>query len=222
MKTNERMNIWLKSAIEAFIGLALWYLGSCLWTIRFTRILFIGLFEDPRRIQGVLDIANTNRPLEDLTEQLREQREEQEMAGKEHYSEETSTIAFDSTLPMMQLAALVPATFEAWQKVRNRLIGIALCLVIASFFISPYLVLLNLFITLIVARYLGFHSRAYSDALGALLPIVKIVARWIERDPEGCRKWCTESSTRFRTLYQVVSSDATVQGYIAKNSIARA
>jgi Ni,Fe-hydrogenase I cytochrome b subunit len=91
-----------------------------------------------------------------------------------------------------------------------------------SFFLSPYLVLVNVIILLLLARYLGLHDRAYSDALSALLPIVKIMVRWICGDPDGCRKWCTELSSKFNTVFVVVGSDGTVKRYIAENSKAHA
>jgi len=177
------------------------------------------MLDKPMEIQSALDLANMTRSTEEVTERLNMILEKRQVPTRpKQGDEEMAETEFDSVLPMMQLAAIVPATFRAWQTVRNRLLVLACVLLVVSFFLSPYLVFVDVFILLLLARYLGLHGRAYSDALSAFLPIVKIIVRWIHGDPDGCRKWCTENCPRFSTVFGVVSSDDTVKRYIAGNS----
>jgi hypothetical protein len=205
------MSNWLKLAIEIPLGLVLWYIGTCLWTIRFTRLYFVKMFDDPKAIQGALDVANMTRPIENLTEDIKR--------ITTRHEDEISAIQNGGALEMMELAALVPATFQAWKVTRNRLVAIAFVLLIGSFFVSPYLVLANALVLCLLARYLGLHSRSYSDALGALLPIVKVIVRWVRIDPSGCRNWCTQLSPKFMTVYAVVSKASMERSNISQEGM---
>lgn len=191
------MTIWLKSAAETTIGLVLWYISARLWRLRCTRSLFIESLDDPRAIRGVLEIAKMVRPIEELTEDIKR------MTGKEKSASEE-----DGVQMMAKLATLVPHTFRGWKLLRNWLLVAAALLITASYFVAPYLVLLNLLILSLLGRYLGFLDKAYTDAPGALLPIVKVVVQWSRTDPEGCKQFCTQTSPQFKRVFEVVSEFA--------------
>ncbi|MGP8175288.1 MAG: hypothetical protein ACLP7O_12175 [Terracidiphilus sp.] len=189
------MDIPYKPAIELVVGLVIWALGHALWGIRFTRQWYADLLKDQESVHRLVDIANQTAPLEELTRRMAT-RSLGSDRGENEVTEKFS----------LEIEAKLSETKQNWESHWQLLFAATFVLILSSLALSPYVLILNLCVALLLSRYLGGFGNVFSDAGTALLPVVKLITRWFKRDPSGCEEWCTVSHPEFQTAFAVIRS----------------
>jgi hypothetical protein len=190
-----QMNIWLKIGIEAVLATLVSYISQIYWILCRQPHYFKSALSHTRTIERAVERINSLdffSPLNPESKLI----EAQEREGN----------ADAATYPVM-LASYSSAAFQTWKRVKTwHFIGI-LVLLVGSYLLSWVFALINLSIFLLFkANKLSPDSPdALADVVRTVEVVTRLIQRWWKAEPEGCRRFCTELSPQFATVFMVVS-----------------
>ena len=196
------MDIFFKPGIGLVVGIAIWVLGRTLWGIRFTRQWYDDVLKEQKYVQSLVNTANQNAPLKELTRQL--------AARSPGLDRDENEVAGDFPSKIEGNLSEIKRNFESrWQL----LFALIFILILGSLALSPYVMAINLCVALFLSRFVGlnnsdFRVKVFSDALVARMPAVELIMDWFKSDPNACCEWCTVLHPEFQEVIAVVSSDA--------------
>jgi hypothetical protein len=188
------MNIWLKIGIEAVLALLVSYLSQIYWLLWRQPHYFKSALSRSRTIERAIEQINSPDFLSALNP-------EKKMLDAQEREGDIDPVNY----PIM-LASYSSAAFQTWARLKLwHFIGI-LAIVIGSFFLSWFFALVNLLIFLLFkAEKLTPNSPdALADVVRTVEMITRLIQRWWKAEPEGCRRFCTELSPQFTTVFEVV------------------
>ena len=196
------MNIWLKIGIEIVLALLVLWVSRFYWLLWRQSYYFKDALRQEKWIELALEWIDT--PAGAMS-----------LESKTLDALDSGYGAADTSKYPIVLVSYLSAAFKTWRVTKLwHLVGF-LILLIGSFFLSWIFALINLllFSLLRFKKISPDLANAIDNVSRTVAVIVKIVQRWWRADPIKCRRWCTELSPQFTTVFEVVSrTDMTPAG----------
>jgi hypothetical protein len=188
------MNVWAKIGIEVILIPILSVISNLYWVLWRQPHIFRDALKQKWAIEQLVDNGGSSIRQAILEPEYR---------------------AMEATLPKdgrameypIMLSSYCGAAFKTWKKVRLRFLVACWAIVIGSALMSWVCASINLLVFLAFkANRLSPNSgSSMSDVVRTVGIVMVIIQHWRKEDAEGCKKFCTELSPQFSTVFAVVS-----------------